>query len=496
MRRLSVRAEAAPAETASDPACWAPWTKMVLYPDGSVRACCSSNLVLGNVGDRALVDIWFGPERAGLRDALGRHDLTSGCDACAVELAVEGRASSYAATFDALVQSSDPPTARTWPRSIYLNLSNACNLQCVQCDGELSSSIRRHREHLPALPHRYTPEVLEQLRDFLPHLIEVELAGGEPLLAPETERVVDLLEESGSTAHCRLITNGTQYGPRVASLLDRRPFDLTVSIDGATAATFESIRVGARFDNVMANLDRFVGYAQRNGTRIEISHCLMPANVHEFPALLEMAESKGVTVAVSVVRNPPNHSLAHRAADELALHLAQLEAADDDMRRSLRLNLQTWLTEVQRLRDWVAVGGAAATDRDQYRVMWFLPVGDGPRDDQAERVALENESVDGAVLALEVGPGQLVTWCSPELADAAPGSEHLVGTHIRGLVEPLGRRFGALASAGGIETVSESSERVEQRLTFETATLRLVAVPLRDDRGFAERASVLLARIR
>jgi MoaA/NifB/PqqE/SkfB family radical SAM enzyme len=483
------------ATTGSGPACWAPWTKLVLYPDGSVRPCCSSNLVLGNVADRALLDIWFGAERADLCDAVSRHDLTMGCDACAVELSVEGRASSYAATFDVLVSPADPPTARSWPRSMYLNLSNACNLQCVQCDGELSSSIRRHREHLPALPRRYTSEVLDQLRDFLPHLVELEIAGGEPLLAPETEHVVELLEATGSAARCRLITNGTQYGPRVAALLERRPFDLTVSVDGATAATFESIRVGARFDAVMDHLDRFVDYSRRHGTRIEISHCLMPANVAEFPQLLQLAERRGIVVAVSVVRNPPQHSLAHLPPEELARHLELLEAADDEVQRSLELNLATWRTELQRLRDWVGAGGAATTDRDRHRIMWFLPFGSGPRDDRTERRELEQEALDGAVLGLEVGPGQVVTWCSTDLAAAVPGAAQLVGSHVRGLVDPLARRFGPLASAGGIEVTSEATDRVDQRLTFASATLRLVCVPLRDATGRAERASVLLARI-
>ena len=39
-----------------------------------------------------------------------------------------------------------------WPERLELALSNACNLQCVMCNGELSSSIRIHREHRTALP--------------------------------------------------------------------------------------------------------------------------------------------------------------------------------------------------------------------------------------------------------------------------------------------------------------------------------------------------------
>jgi hypothetical protein len=99
-----------------------------------------------------------------------------------------------------------------------------------------------------------------------------------------------------------------------------------VSVDGASAATFDQIRVGAHFDDVLGNLDRF--RAVLGPQKVSIVHCLMPDNWHEFPDLLAIGEDRDLFVGVNVVRFPPERSLYHLPADELGRVVDRLRSAE------------------------------------------------------------------------------------------------------------------------------------------------------------------------
>src|SRR5690606_1013499 len=118
----------------------------------------------------------------------------------------------------------------------------------------------------------------------------------------ENFRVWDMIAETAAPVDCVVVTNATQWTPRIEALLERIPFSFIFSIDGITKSTYESIRVGADFDRVMANVERFCRYVVDRGTVASVNHCLMPSNVHEFGGLLMWAEERGLFVNVSVVR--------------------------------------------------------------------------------------------------------------------------------------------------------------------------------------------------
>lgn len=475
-------------------ACLAAANSLVFYPDGSARVCCISNQVLGYVTQSTLSDIWFGATRAELDARLAVNDFSMGCEGCGTEIAVEGRPGSYAAGFDRFGAPRDSPVDGSWPRSIYFNLSNVCNLQCVQCDGELSSSIRRHREHLPALPMVYGDRFFEELRSFIPHLEEAEFAGGEPFLAPETYRVLDLIHELNPELTCKVITNGTQWNHRVEAALDRHRFHVKVSIDSVTADAAR-LRVGSDIDEVLVNLERFRRYTERAGTRIEISHCVMPQNVAAFPDLLVHAEAMGIPVGVSVVRDPAEFSLAHLDADAIGAIHRSLLARDAEMTRRLVVNLDVWRTELARIGAWAAHPTTGIRGHDEHRVMWFQRDGAGPTSGDDARRELAQRAVDGHVYEVRVGPGQTITRLVGDLEPLLDAdADELVGHHVRNLFPRLTDRFGAVASMAGVRIVHQDDDRVDQVATFPSATLLISTVALRDLHGHADEACMLIAR--
>ena len=213
-------------------------------------------------------------------------------------------------------------------------LTNTCNLQCAMCNGNWSSAIRSQREGRPRLDVVYGDAFFAELAEFLPHLDEARFLGGEPFLGTEPLRVMEMLAGLPRRARVTITTNGTIFTPRVERILEQLRPEVVVSIDGASSATFDRIRVGARFDDVLQNLDRF--RAVLGDEKVSITHCLMPDNWHEFPDLLELAEERDLVVGVNVVRFPPEHSLYHLPADELGRVVDRLRSAEPALTGSRR----------------------------------------------------------------------------------------------------------------------------------------------------------------
>ena len=80
--------------------------------------------------------------------------------------------------------------------------------------------------------------------------------------------MLSMLAELDDPPDVAVTTNGTQWSRRIEQICERLPISFVLSLDGITKDTYESIRVGADFDQVMTNLDRFQSYAQRHGTMV------------------------------------------------------------------------------------------------------------------------------------------------------------------------------------------------------------------------------------
>lgn len=339
---------------------------MYLDQFGDVRACCMNiHHPLGNVTRSNLLDIWHGPRAAALRSALAEDDFSLGCEWCEWPVADGRRDLAFARWFDRYA----PAGGETpWPRQIEFSISNTCNLQCVMCNGDWSSSIRAQREGRDPLPTVYTDEFFEQLEAFLPHVEAVKFLGGEPFLAAETLRILDRLIALDLRPRCHITTNGTQWTPRVERILEMLPVDIALSLDAATAETYEAIRVGSRWETVMANLDRFLDRAAGTGTKVDLTFCLMEGNWHEFGRFCAMADERDLLVTVNTVTHPAHLSLYHARREHLAEVVAALEAEGDERGDRLTKNADTWDAELARLRGRLDELVQEEADRDNARM--------------------------------------------------------------------------------------------------------------------------------
>jgi MoaA/NifB/PqqE/SkfB family radical SAM enzyme len=427
-------------------ACYAAHTSLHLDAHGRVSVCALNRLrPAGEVGQASLEEIWRGPVMVALREALRAYDLSQGCHRCRWEIEGGKLTGAYATGFDEFPADEEP----AWPRRMEFALSNVCNLECVMCSGEFSSAIRARREGLPPLRHPYDDAFFDDLRPFLPHLRQARFLGGEPFLVPEYFRIWDLMIEVGATAQCNVTTNGTRFDRRVERVLEALPFSIGISIDGVRRETVESIRRGASYDELMANVARFRAYTEAAGTSLSLTYCLMVPNWQEFGDYLRFAQELGAQVYVNPVYQPSPLSLYRLDADELGPIVEALEAQTATVLADAPRNARTWTEQLARLHgrltELTGADRRRADPADPAHRQGWQAVLDGlltdPVDVEQACAGLARLSIDDSFATVPFDGGERVDRPGPYLG--------LAGGVERG--EPYARVFARLCEEHGDE---------------------------------------------
>lgn len=385
---------------------------------GEVHACCQNgDYSYGNVNEQRLREIWVGTLRRAMADDLAVGRYPAGCELCEVEHALGNRAATPAQAFDQFA-----PGPAIWPRQLEFTLSNRCNLECVQCNGDNSSTIRAKREGRPPMPMPYTDDFFAQLPPFLAHAEVVSFLGGEPFLAPEAKRVWELLLAGDNRPVVRVTTNGTVWTDAVERVVYGLGMDVAVSIDGATAASYEAIRLGARYDRVIENRDRFLAACRSYGGILHLNYCLMRANWHEVGRFLAEADALDVDANVIPVFGPPEHSLFSLEQPELAPIVERLEAEGEALAPQLGRNRGQWDATLTRLREQLRTADFPARRQAQLvqirsREAQRRDLLTGVARSLGARLAAERRRWAEALLATELD--DLAAWSGREPLDVA-----------------------------------------------------------------------------
>jgi MoaA/NifB/PqqE/SkfB family radical SAM enzyme len=139
-------------------------------------------------------------------------------------------------------------------------------------------------------------DTFRRLLDQFPELAELHLQGlGEPLMHPEFFAMVRYAATRGievSTNSNLTVLSERRAGECVASGLSR----IHVSIDGATASTYEFIRVRARHERVLRNVRRLLdarAALEAVAPEVRLVAVAMRTNLHELAGLVRLAHELG-----------------------------------------------------------------------------------------------------------------------------------------------------------------------------------------------------------
>jgi len=172
-------------------------------------------------------------------------------------------------------------------RKVYVEVTSKCNLDCMFC-------VRRSWPEAPGqMSVEGFREIIAQLRAF-PKIETINFGGfGEPLSHPDIVEMLRLAKGLG--VRTELTSNATLLDETMAwELVDSGLDTIVVSVDSATPAIFQQVRVGADLSQVLSNISVLTSIRDRNHHRtpqLGLEFVAMRRNYQEFPAVLKTAAS-------------------------------------------------------------------------------------------------------------------------------------------------------------------------------------------------------------
>jgi radical SAM protein with 4Fe4S-binding SPASM domain len=174
--------------------------------------------------------------------------------------------------------------------TVRMDITNKCNLDCVQCT--LASSRMALGESNADMPIPVFDRIADQL---FPYARMVQLScEAEPTMHQRFWDVLDILRRHPDTAFL-MTTNGTRLPERTLNaIFDCNMGAVTISIDGATAPTFQKVRRRGHFDRVVQAIELFNrmkaerGRSRDDAPHLMINYTLMRSTLEELPLMVDL----------------------------------------------------------------------------------------------------------------------------------------------------------------------------------------------------------------
>ncbi len=195
---------------------------------------------------------------------------------------------------------------------VYFYLVEGCNLACRHC--WLAPKFDPGASRTPVLPVELFEKVIREAKPL--GLSGIKLTGGEPLLHPRFDTLLDIVEGEG--LDLTIETNGLLVTPALAKRIAGFPSRfVSVSLDGADAQTHEWVRgVPGSF----AAATRAVQCLAEAGAPPQVIFSLMRGNAHQVEDIIRLSERLGASsVKFNIIQPTARGARLHEVEDALTI---------------------------------------------------------------------------------------------------------------------------------------------------------------------------------
>ena len=287
--------------------CAAPWRGLHINFRGDVKTCCAGNPnMLGDLNGNNIQEILYSPYMREIRETIKSGRLhPEYCSNC-IKAERYGRSERH--WHNDVNQDFDVTAAELDhfdPTIIDIRWNNTCNLSCNYCHEYCSTKWLSIKKGIPVknAVRPYYEQVCEFLRHHATDIREVAMVGGEPLLLPENETLLDVIPQDCIVT---LITNMNvdfDKNKIFQKLRTRTRVGWSMSFDNISER-FEYVRHGGSWTMLNDNIDRVKDLMATQGHWGGI-HAVY--NVYNCTRLVEFREwirDRGLTVVWQTLYQP------------------------------------------------------------------------------------------------------------------------------------------------------------------------------------------------
>ena len=317
--------------------CAAPWRGLHINPRGDVKTCCAGNPnMLGNLNDQNIEEVLQGPKLQEIRRSLRQGIAHEYCSNCVNAEKFGNSERDWHNTINHDFDSTQASDTEHIPTLIDVRWNTTCNLSCNYCN-PLASSKWAQLKNIPfkSGTRPYYEQVCDYINQYRPHIREVALVGGEPLLLPENERLLDVIPEDCLVTVITNMSVTLETNKIFKKLAQRKQVGWSMSFDNI-GSQFEYVRYGADWNLLQHNLTVIKElFARGHWGGIHAVYSMYNATC--LSNLFDWAKSQQLTVHFQTVHAPPylnptNHNQAVQdiALDEINKVLARTDLTDSE----------------------------------------------------------------------------------------------------------------------------------------------------------------------
>jgi Radical SAM superfamily len=221
-----------------------------------------------------------------------------------------------------------------------LRLGNFCNLKCIMCSPDQSSSIaaerHTHRERFikigarmprAEMPYYWKEEEFKQFAQTVltKNARRVNITGGEPFIIPEVVKFLDMLAPRADNLTLVFNTNLTEVGDKLLTALKKfKSIRICISLEG-TGAMNDYVRYPSRWADIESNIQLLKRELPQ--AILEINHVLQHTSVYALPDLIEFAKQHNMYLQITTISGYPHLTLDSVPGEHLALFKTWIEAS-------------------------------------------------------------------------------------------------------------------------------------------------------------------------
>jgi MoaA/NifB/PqqE/SkfB family radical SAM enzyme len=286
--------------------CAAPWRGLHINPRGDVKTCCAGDPnILGNLDTESIETILDSPTLQEVRTAIAQGQPHQYCANCV-------KAERYGADSERAWHNNNNPNfdyksagdRYHYPVIVDVRWNTTCNLSCNYCNSWASSKwAALEGVEFKSGTRPYYNNVCDFLEKHHDKIKEVALVGGEPLLLPENNRLLDVIP---TDAIVTLITNMSvdlTKNKIFEKIQKRSRVGWSMSFDNV-GPQFEYVRYGGNWELLKSNLSQIKSLMSNNGHWGGIHAVYNVYNATRITELRQFAEDNKITVLWQNLFNP------------------------------------------------------------------------------------------------------------------------------------------------------------------------------------------------
>jgi len=271
--------------------CILPFVHTCIFQHGGAQPCCMNHLSLGNTHRQSIEDIYSKKNKklTDFRKTLLGDSLPISCVKCEDIEKHDGisyRNSSnykYGYLLNHIDISSEEVLINNENIFIWdIRFSNLCNLKCLICSPTDSSRIAEdHNGGKMISAFNEVNEFIVEFEKRIDHIVEINFAGGEPLLIKDHYQILELLiKHEKFDVVLRYNTNGTVISLGDKNVIEYWKYFKTVQVNFSLDAgweQFEYLRYGSNWEITLEHLRKIRDLVPHVSTSVNI--VIMALNV-------------------------------------------------------------------------------------------------------------------------------------------------------------------------------------------------------------------------